>query len=145
MIARVKFTPNEPRTKDGEKYVDALIILPDESEARVYAREGTSDWDALHNLERGQIIEIETFTIDGRDGTFYRLTEDELGRVLNGDKHPANHSIETEQGPSQIKNDLVALYVFFNQNLDQADTPIEPTAENVQKLAVTAYMQQHNG
>lgn len=138
MLVQVKFTPNDPREKeDGTRYVDILCTTKNGNEINLYGAEGTADWDALHEVEKGQIIEVEEFQDGGN--TFYRLTESAIDRILSGQKHIAN--VGEVEDPFEVLSLLNDLYEKCNRDLDERDLPIEPTAENVQKLTVTALMQ----
>lgn len=142
MVARVKFLPNDPYDKGGDLWIDVKVVLPSGDEVNIYAKENTQAWDALLSLEKEQVISVESFTISGRDGTFYRLTEEEINRLLNGEVHPANYwggNGKTKMTKEEVAEEVLELYDFFNQAL--ADGQIQPNPETLHKLAATTYIQ----
>lgn len=137
MLAQVKYTPQDPRQRGGTRYIDIVATLKDGGEIKCYGEENSADWNALKRLDKGEVIEVESFEKNGE--TFHRLTNFQLDLTLSGREHIANTS--DIEDPFEVLALLDDLYEECNQDLASRDLPIEPTAENVQKLTVTAFMQ----
>lgn len=142
MIARVKFTPNDPFEKKGKSYIDVKVEFPDGSEANVYAREDSRQWEALKSFRRGQIIEVEPFSREGDDRTFYRLTNEEIEGTLSGEEHPLNRWFEgKDEDMFDIASDVLELFQFFNDRLANGEAEVTPRV--LANLSATTYIQYH--
>ena len=113
MLAQVKFLPNEPREKGGTRYIDILCVLENGEEHNLYGEEGSADWDAFQNLDKGEVIEVESFEKNGN--TFYRLTEFQLDLTLSGQQHIAN--VGDTADPFEVLDVLLNLYQNSNERL----------------------------